>query len=137
MGVASMMRHLIVLKIPVDTWFVQNADNLKSNEPEMLSTAEWWGIMDVCDVLGLITPITCKLEKAADPGIVYVLPTLLALLTKDLSKTADTAFNFSGRSKAQIAVALLLPESTPSSECISPIQKQIIDELIRAFFGEK
>lgn len=78
--------------------------------------------MDVVDVLGLIAPITRELESAADPGIVHLLPTLLALLTKGLMRAADTAHNFSGRSKAALAATYGKPEDAPSSELLSPLQ---------------
>ncbi len=118
---ASMMRRLIVLKIPMDSWFVVHGDTLKPEDPDMLTPQEWRAIMDVSDVLGLVTPITRELEKAADPGIVYVLPTLLALLTKGLHKAPDTAISFSGRLKATIAISMGKDADTPSQECLSPL----------------
>jgi hypothetical protein len=94
-----MLQRSISLKVSIDTWYAIHGGVLKPDDPPKLSDQEWVWIMEVVDILGLIVPLTKALEQAADPGIVHVFPQLLALLTKQLSKVAETAAFYSGRSR--------------------------------------
>jgi hypothetical protein len=94
-----MLQRSISLKVSIDTWYAIHSGVLKPDDPPKLSDQEWIWIMEVVDILGLIVPLTKALEQAADPGIVHVFPQLLALLTKQLTKVADSAKYYSGRSR--------------------------------------
>ena len=55
-----------------------------------------------------------------------------------MSRVADSAKYYSGRTRGQIATALgVLDPNAPPDELVSEMQQEIIAELLRAFFGEK
>lgn len=96
---AAMFQRIISLKVGIDTWYAIHSGVLKPDDPPKLTDQEWSRISDVLDILALIVPLTKALEQAADPGIVHVFPQLLALLTRQLTKVAETAKFYSGRSR--------------------------------------
>ena len=96
---AAMFQRIISLKVAIDTWYAIHSGVLKPDDPPKLTDQEWSRISDVLDILALIVPLTKALEQAADPGIVHVFPQLLALLTSKLTKVAETAKFYSGRSR--------------------------------------
>lgn len=113
-SVAAMLMRLVQLRVPLDTWFVQNMAYIRPDDPKMLAPSQWKMIMDIVDVLGQLLPITKALESASDPGVVHVLPTLLNLLTRTLQRPADAAKYYSGRTREQVADSLGQDENTPS-----------------------
>lgn len=101
-------------------FFVKYGTYLKESDPQRLTEEEWTIVMDVVDMLGPFKPHTTSMEVEGQGAIVHVLPQLLRLTCRVLTKPAATAHKYSGRTTSFLATKFKVPE-TDTSAMVSDI----------------